>query len=168
VFFWLLLNDRLNTRNLLHRKRFHVQSTSCVLCNLDIEETLMHLFFTCEFAQLCWTSFHIFWDLLLSVVEMIEEGRAHFQHACFMEVVILALWCIWIHRNNLIFNGIQLSLPRWMQEFKELFLLCKHRAKDSLAEDMSAWLSSLYFFCPCKFCTPCTYCILMSSFLIKE
>jgi hypothetical protein len=74
---------------------------------------------------------------------MIEEGRGHFQHACFMEVVILSLWCIWIHRNNLIFNGVQLSLPRWNQEFKELFLLCKHRAKDSLVEDMSAWLSSL-------------------------
>jgi hypothetical protein len=143
VFFWLLLNDRLNTRNLLRHKRFHVQSTACVLCNLDTEETLMHLFFTCEFAQLCWTALHITWDLSLSLVELIEEGRAHFQYACFMEVVILALWCIWIHRNNSIFNGFQSSLPRWKKEFQELFLLCKHRAKASLAEDMSSWLSSL-------------------------
>jgi hypothetical protein len=143
VFFWLLLNDRLNTRNLLRCKRFHVLSTICVLCNMDMEVTLMHLFFTCEFAQLCWTSLHITWDLALSATEMIEEGRGHFQYACFMEVVILASWCIWIHRNNLIFNGVQLSLPRWKKEFKELFLLCKHRAKDSLEVDMSAWLSSL-------------------------
>jgi hypothetical protein len=77
------------------------------------------------------------------VIEMIEEVRCHFQYTCFMEVVILASWCIWIHRNNLIFNSVQLSLPRWKTEFKELFLPCKHRAKDSLGADMSAWLSSL-------------------------
>jgi hypothetical protein len=46
VFFWLLLNDRLNTKNLLRRKRFNVLSVACVLCNLDSEETLKHLFFT--------------------------------------------------------------------------------------------------------------------------
>jgi hypothetical protein len=44
VFFWLLLNDRLNTQNLLRRKRFHLQSTNCVMCSHNVEETLHHLF----------------------------------------------------------------------------------------------------------------------------
>jgi hypothetical protein len=31
VFFWLLLNDRLNIRNLLQRKQFHISSVNYVL-----------------------------------------------------------------------------------------------------------------------------------------
>jgi hypothetical protein len=45
VFFWLLLNDQLNTRNLLHRKCFNIPSTNCVLSSNDLEETQKHLFF---------------------------------------------------------------------------------------------------------------------------
>jgi hypothetical protein len=33
VFFWLLLNDRLNIRNLLQRKQFHISSVNYVLWN---------------------------------------------------------------------------------------------------------------------------------------
>jgi hypothetical protein len=52
-FFWLLLNDRLNTRN----------------------KRLKHLFFECEFAQCYWTSLHIVWDLTLVVDEMIAASE---------------------------------------------------------------------------------------------
>jgi hypothetical protein len=104
VFFWLLLNDRLNTRNLLRRKMFHLQSTTFVMCSHNVEETMHHLFFECEFAQMCWTALHHVWDLSLPVVEMIEDGKRQFSHACYMEVMILSSWAIWIHRNNLIFN----------------------------------------------------------------
>jgi hypothetical protein len=69
VFFLLLLNDQLNTQNLLRRKRFHLQSTTCVMCSRNVEETMHHLFFKCEFAQMCWTA------LSLPVVEMIEDGK---------------------------------------------------------------------------------------------
>ncbi|TVU17899.1 hypothetical protein EJB05_33960, partial [Eragrostis curvula] len=75
VFFWLLLNDRLNTRNLLRRKRFAIPSVNCVMCNPATEETLKHLIFTCSFAQLCWTSLRIAWDLALPVMEMVEEYK---------------------------------------------------------------------------------------------
>jgi hypothetical protein len=52
-FFWLLLHDRLNTRNLLRRKQFIIQSYSCVILNCNQEETLQHLFLTCPFASAC-------------------------------------------------------------------------------------------------------------------
>jgi hypothetical protein len=29
-------------------------SYSCVLCGLDVEETLQHLFLQCQFAKQCW------------------------------------------------------------------------------------------------------------------
>jgi hypothetical protein len=137
VFFLLLLNDRLNTRKLLRRKRFNAPSADYIMCSHGIEETLKHLFFDCEFAQICWTSLHIVWDLSLPVTEMIEDGKQQFQFSCFMEVIILASWSIWIPRNNFIFNDVQISFHRWKKEFRELFLLCKHRAKPSLDADMN-------------------------------
>jgi hypothetical protein len=74
---------------------------------------------------------------------MIEDGRRNFQHACFMVVTVIAAWSIWIHRNNFIFNGVQTSPSRWKKEFRDLFNLCKHRAKAELEMDMTSWLSSL-------------------------
>jgi hypothetical protein len=125
VFFWLLLNDRLNTRNLLRHKWFHIPSVNCVLCNHDSEETLKHLFFECEFAQSCWTALHIVWDLSLSVLEMIEQQKRQFLSGCYMEVIMMAAWVIWIHRNNIIFNNASICLAQWKHEFRELFFLCK-------------------------------------------
>jgi hypothetical protein len=48
-----------------------------------------------------------------------------------------------VPRNNLIFNGVQISFSRRKKEFRDLFLLCKHRAKASLSNDMSAWFHAL-------------------------
>ena len=44
VFFWRLLHDRLNTRNLLRRKSFHLGNYNCAVNNCPREETLQHLF----------------------------------------------------------------------------------------------------------------------------
>jgi hypothetical protein len=44
IFFWLLLHDRLNTRNLLRRKNFVITTYNCATINCDHEETLVHLF----------------------------------------------------------------------------------------------------------------------------
>lgn len=44
IFFWLLLYDRVNTRNLLRRKSMFLESYDCVLCNDKAEETSLHLF----------------------------------------------------------------------------------------------------------------------------
>jgi hypothetical protein len=54
IFFWLLFHDRLNTRNLLGRKNFHLQCYDCVCTNCNLEETLEHLFWLCPFAGKCW------------------------------------------------------------------------------------------------------------------
>jgi hypothetical protein len=43
-FFWLLLHDRLNTRNLLGRKKFVLTCYDCATLECRQEETLVHLF----------------------------------------------------------------------------------------------------------------------------
>lgn len=63
VFTWLLLMDRLNTRNILKRKNHKIEGNNynCVLCTSRQEETAMHLFFTCPFAKRCWQLTGIQW-----------------------------------------------------------------------------------------------------------
>jgi hypothetical protein len=43
-FFWLLLKDRLNTKNILRRKIMWLPNYNYVLCVENLEETLAHLF----------------------------------------------------------------------------------------------------------------------------
>lgn len=47
VFFWLLLNNRLNTRELLQRRNFHIEDYTCTICGVQTLETRDHLFFHC-------------------------------------------------------------------------------------------------------------------------
>jgi hypothetical protein len=51
VFFWLLLQNRLNTRGLLRRKNMALDSYTCELCLHQRIETLRHLFMHCPFAK---------------------------------------------------------------------------------------------------------------------
>lgn len=55
-FFWLLLKDRLNTREILQRKSMDLDNYNCELCHFNTEETLLHLFFHCPFAMRCWNT----------------------------------------------------------------------------------------------------------------
>lgn len=55
-FFWLLLKDRLSTRNLLKRKHMSLPDYNYVFCSYGIEESLHHLFFECSFAMACWNT----------------------------------------------------------------------------------------------------------------
>ena len=54
VFCWLILKDRLSTRELLRRKNMELPDYNCVLCNNLVEESLEHLLFHCPFASECW------------------------------------------------------------------------------------------------------------------
>jgi hypothetical protein len=58
-FFWLVLKDRLSTRGLLRRRNMHLPDFTCVFCNLNIEEDLLHLLFHCPFAMTCWYSLNL-------------------------------------------------------------------------------------------------------------
>ena len=59
VFLWLLISDRLSTRNLLRRRGMDLDSFTCVFCLSLQEETVHHLFVDCAFTKLCWSSLNI-------------------------------------------------------------------------------------------------------------
>jgi hypothetical protein len=124
-FFWLLLRDRLNTRNHLRRKNMELEDYNYVLYS-SCEETLLHLFFECPFSQDCWNSILISWNLNLPP----------------SEIFITACWIIWTTRNKIIFDQGQVNLNGWKREFKEEFGLVCTKTKASRQPSLSSWRDS--------------------------
>lgn len=125
--FWLLLKDRLNTRNILRRKRRFLDDYSCPLCMAAVEETSHHLFFTCSFSQWCWRLLNIQWHMNMEIKERIIQGHREFRSIIFREVLLVAIWAIWTHR-------------RWKKIFRDELSLIVHRAKLSLKLLLYSWL----------------------------
>ena len=96
IFFWLLLHDRVNTRNLLKRKKVPLQSYNCTLCAENTEETLSHLFRDCNFAMHCWNK----------LVPQRNRGIRSFDECCLLaehfprdiafDIIVAASWSIWL------------------------------------------------------------------------
>lgn len=89
-FFWLLMRDRLNTRNILRRKNKYLDDYSCIFCNSGAEETCFHLFFECPFSNTCWQSISINWNMNLQPLDMVIDARTTFGSPIFREVIITA------------------------------------------------------------------------------
>jgi hypothetical protein len=143
-FFWLLLKDRLNTRNFLRRKNMELPSYNCVLCSSNVEETLQHLFFECSFSKWCWRFVNVHWNTNLTPHNMIINSRRQFNSKIFIEIIMIVGWSIWCHRNAIIFDGASLSLGRWRQGFKAELSLTIHQAKPSTKELLINWPSSFH------------------------
>jgi hypothetical protein len=59
----LLLNDKLNTRNMLRRRnKFLEDGYNCSLCPNGLEDTMEHLFFDCPSATNHWFALGIQWN----------------------------------------------------------------------------------------------------------
>jgi hypothetical protein len=92
-FLWLLLSDRLNTRQLLKWKNMELQDYICVLCSTNSEESLLHLFFECPFSKWCWRMLNIHWNTSLTPQDMLIKGRRQFNCKIFREVIMVAQKC---------------------------------------------------------------------------
>jgi len=141
-FFWLLLRDRLNTRNILKRKDMHLDDYNCVLCNLGCEETSFHLFFECPFSRDCCVTIPVDGKLNLTPLDMVLQARADFNNAIFREIAITACWVIWNTRNDVVFDNGQINIHLWKRQFKEEFGLVCTKAKAARQVKLSAWRDS--------------------------
>ena len=139
VFFWLILNDCLPTREHLHRRRMFLPSYECVLCSTGVSESATHLFFQCPFAQACWNFLDLTVPVNCSLNEALESFKASLNVPFFMELIIIMSWSIWLSRNDLIFRGTNASLASCLTTFVELVSLNLLRAKASLALVLSLW-----------------------------
>jgi hypothetical protein len=142
-FFWLLLNDRLNTRNLLGRKKMVLQSYNCATLECNREETLQHLFLTCPFAEECWNFISPSRQRNLSVNEALQDLKCSLNLPFSMDIIILASWALWMTRNNKIFRGQNASFQGWKAIYMEELKLLAHRMKKKHKACYVSWLNSV-------------------------
>jgi hypothetical protein len=144
VFSWLLLSDRLNTRNMLKRRHFNIGSNfNCPLCSTGDEETLEHLFFSCTFSISCWTRLNITWNMGAGRFDMITQAKANFQEGLFFEIFTIASWGIWKERNDLIFKGITPSRNSWKARVIGDLTLLRFRVNQNLEHTISSFIDRL-------------------------
>jgi hypothetical protein len=142
VFFWLLLHDRLSTRNMLWRKNMALASFESVLCSLQVEETLEHLFLECSFAQTTWGLLNLN-PPLGPLFETLESFKVQLGVNFFMDIIIMLSWCIWMERNDFIFKDKQPAIDSVRDRFKTEFAWVILRAKDVRKPSMSLWIDSI-------------------------
>ena len=132
-FFWLLLKDRLSTRELLRRKRMVLDDYNCVLCHPSVEETLLHLFLACPFSQPCWATLGLVIQQPSDPYGTLMSFKNQLQLPFFMEIIVTMAWSIWTVRNDAIFKQVQPSLLHCRSVFIKEFAQVILRAKSSIA-----------------------------------
>jgi hypothetical protein len=105
VFAWLLMMDRLNTRDMLCRRQCPIPDVNCVVCQ-QVRETRDHLFFDCTLSTSCWSILGIQWDQSLELSERITMAANSWRGPFFLEYVIIGAWNIWKQRNRKHFDGV--------------------------------------------------------------
>ena len=106
-FAWLILHDRINTKDMMLRRHWKVtDNNDCVLCCAHTREDRDHLFFGCQFSARIWCYLQVGWCNGTMDASIIQAKR-NFKGPCFSEIVILACWNIWKQRNDWIFEGIR-------------------------------------------------------------
>jgi len=94
-FTWLLLMDRLNTRDVLRRrKKFEEEGYSCALWHEHVQETVFHLFFGCQSSVTRWFAIGIQWHNSGDVCQMIVHQKSLFRGRFFMDLFMLPAWNI--------------------------------------------------------------------------
>jgi len=143
VFFWLIAQDRLSTRNILRRKHMHLPSYNCVLCPSNLEESSVHLFLDCAFAKTCWGLLGLTVISSPDCFQKLISFRDQLNVRFFMEVIILMCWSIWIVRNDLIFRGIPPDCLRCLHLFIGFFEQLLWRARRKYFPSIEQWLDQV-------------------------
>jgi hypothetical protein len=147
VFAWLLLVDRLNTKDLLKRRHWHVTDIyHYELCPLHIHEDRIHLFFECNFSvsvSVC-SYLQISWNSNDNIQAVVLQARKTFDKPYFMEVLVTtACWNIWLLRNGKIFQNERPTFAKWKAKFGFDISLLQYRIKAKNKDALMQWVNAL-------------------------
>lgn len=112
-------------------------------CHCDVEESLEHLFFDSPSAATQWFAIGITWNDEAQINHRIMLVKNTFPFPFFIEVFMVAAWCIWNERNAVIFNGKVPSVPSWKNSFRQEILQHLYRIKPNLHDAIRSWLNNL-------------------------
>jgi hypothetical protein len=93
VFFWLLLQDKHNTR--IWQRNMHLDSYSCENCILSKTETAYHLFLICPFARSCWSMIGLIAPQINCSLRAVSRLKQQLNRAGVLEIITLMSWSIW-------------------------------------------------------------------------
>ena len=115
IFVFLLLKDKLLTREALMRRNFNLSDISCPLCHSGVLETTLHLFFQCQYSQNIWAKVtHLVHGSVLvpagSVQEIWRRSSNLFRRSKILTrkwqcLFSSTVWSIWRLRNSTVFEG---------------------------------------------------------------
>lgn len=143
VFFWLLIKDRLSTRELLRRKNMTLPNFNYVLCNGSIEESLIHLFLDCPFAIQCWAWINVQVEQSADPFQNLDNFKVQLQVPFFMEIIVLMSWTIWKIRNDMIFRQENPSFQAAKDFFKSELQYLLLRVRRKFIPGFTQWIANL-------------------------
>jgi hypothetical protein len=143
-FAWLLSQARIQTRDTLLRKNILVPAEcGCPLCPATLE-TAEHLILGCPFARQFWLSTGATphpGDTVRELHSLRPPPRVPARSSS--SFILLCCWQLWKHRNGVVFNGEDPSLPNLRRRCREDAALWRHRLPASQADDVELWLACL-------------------------
>ena len=143
VFGWLLLSDRLNTRDMLKRRHCNVgDDLSCLLCG-HAQEDVDHMILNCPFSKQCWSRLGMNPEHHTTRLSWLETAKKNWNKPMFMETFLQASWSIWKERNDKLFRQINPSYNSWLLRFKTDFGLLQYRVKENMKDFIFLLLDSL-------------------------
>uniref|UniRef100_A0A2N9GQ04 Reverse transcriptase zinc-binding domain-containing protein n=1 Tax=Fagus sylvatica TaxID=28930 RepID=A0A2N9GQ04_FAGSY len=87
---------------------------SCILCN-NTNETQDHLFLHCDLARAVWFGADIFIRNLTKaeitvdnwIKDLLQHHNESSNNTSQLQLILTLMWCIWFHRNQIMFEGKQ-------------------------------------------------------------
>ena len=139
IFCWLLLHDRLNTRNMLHWRSMYLPDYHCALCSDKVEETLNHLFWNWPFALSCWDIIASrrargisTFDGILLITNQLPKDLA-------LDIIVMSCSGIWSVRNDKIYQSATPAIDSWKFYLAAGLWSVQLRAKDGKANRIKDW-----------------------------
>lgn len=115
LFLFLLLKDKLLTREVLQRRSFNCPDIFCPMCDSGAVETSLHLFFQCQHSLRIWNMVEYLLNLTIlapgsSVEQVWRNSSMLLRHSTPLkkkwEVIFNSVcWMIWRDRNSLVFES---------------------------------------------------------------
>jgi hypothetical protein len=136
----LPLQDKLNTRDRLRRRRMELDSYSCENCTLQRQEAIYHLFIRCNFAQNCWASIGVIPPKIQCPQQAVSRIKRQLRVEFAMEIIIRMTWIIWKCRNGWIFENIAPTLEKCRFLLAQELNWLKFRLNQDLADKLSTWM----------------------------
>jgi hypothetical protein len=136
-FFWLLLQDRLNTRGMLRRRNMALDSYVCEKFSNERKPSII-CFYIATLQEGAGPT-----PRIACPQRAVNRIKKQLPHQWAMEAIIVMSWSIWKCHNGWIFENVPPIVLLCQQMFKkELHLVC-HRLKPDLAERVKLCLLSL-------------------------